>query len=416
MLQSQLFTKTLREAPKDELAKNAQFLIRGGFIDKLMAGVYSFLPLGLRVIKKIENIIREEMNAIGGEEILMPAIHPLENYQITKRDAIDVLFHTNIVTGQKAVLGQSHEEVVVPLLQKFIDSYKDLPRAVYQIQIKFRNELRPKSGIFRGREFIMKDLYSFHADEKDFEQYYEEAGEAYKKIFSRLDIGQKTYYTYASGGTFSKYSHEFQTLTEVGEDTIYICEKCSIAVNNEIIADIGNACPKCGDSKIALKGEKTIEVANIFPLTTRFSDPFGLVYKNADGEQKPVIMGCYGMGITRLMGVIAELHNDESGIIWPSAVAPFAVHIIEITSKNENIKSSCKVMYEKLTGLGVEVLYDDRDDKTAGEKFADSDLIGIPWRIVVSDKTMKEKKIEVKKRGEKDISLMEFDSFLKLVC
>lgn len=416
MLQSQLFTKTLREAPRDELAKNAQFLIRGGFIDKLMAGVYSFLPLGLRVINKIENIIREEMNAIGGEEILMPALHPLENYQITKRDGIDVLFHTDIVTGQKAVLGQSHEEIVVPLLQKFIDSYKDLPRAVYQIQTKFRNELRPKSGIFRGREFIMKDLYSFHADEKDFEQYYEKAGEAYKKIFNRLDIGQKTYYTYASGGTFSKYSHEFQTLTEAGEDTIYICKKCSIAINDEIITDLGGACPKCGDSKIALKGEKAIEVANIFPLNTRFSDPFGLVYKDAEGTENPVIMGCYGIGITRLMGVVTELHTDESGIVWPGAVAPFSVHIIEIVSKNENIKSSCKIMYEKLVSSGVEVLYDDRDDKTAGEKFADSDLIGVPWRIVVSDKTMKDKKIEVKKRGEKEVSLMEFDSFLKLVC
>ena len=412
MLQSALFTKTLRDIPKDEVSKNAELLLRGGFIDKLMAGVYTFLPLGLRVINRIEKIVREEMNAIGGQELLMPALHPLENYERTKRHNIDVLFHTQLPGGQKIVLGQSHEEVVVPLAKKFLDSYRDLPFAVYQIQTKFRSELRPKSGIFRGREFIMKDLYSFHTSEDDFQKYYETVKKAYGKVFERLGLGPTTYYTHASGGTFSKHSHEFQTLTEAGEDTIYICHTCHMAVNEEVIRDLGGACPQC-KGMLPKKGEKSIEIANIFPLGVRFSDAFKLTYKDAEGKEHLPVMGCYGIGITRLMGVIAEIHNDARGILWPDAVAPFAVHVIALSG---GARSFAHQVYTKLTNAGVHVLFDDREQITPGEKFADADLIGIPWRVVVSDKTIEQHKIEVKQRGSSAAELMTEEVFFKKVC
>ncbi|MBI4121661.1 MAG: hypothetical protein HY470_01750, partial [Candidatus Ryanbacteria bacterium] len=386
--------------------------VRGGFVDKLMAGVYTFLPLGLRVVNKISNIIREEINAICGQEILMPTLHPIENYRATGRDNIDILFHTQLVSGGEIVLGQSHEEVVVPLVKKYVDSYRDLPLAVYQIQTKFRNELRPKSGIFRGREFLMKDLYSFHRDEADFEVYYKKARSTYEKVFARVGIGDKTYYTHASGGTFSKYSHEFQTLTDVGEDTIYICEKCHIAVNDEIVKEIGSACPQCRDAGIMKNSRKAIEVGNIFPLKTRYADPFGLAYKDENGENRPIIMGCYGIGISRLMGAIAELSADERGIVWPLAVAPFAVHVLSLS---DNVKSDVQKVIDALEKKGVETLFDDREGKTPGERFSDADLVGCPWRVVVSEKTAAAGKIEIKKRREADSTLMDIDSFLKLV-
>lgn len=408
MLQSKIFTKTLRDSPKDETSKNAQYLIRGGFVDKLMAGVYSYLPLGLRVLKRIENIIREEINVAGGQEIFMPAIHPIENYTTTGREAIDVLFHTETQTGHRIVLGQSHEEVIVPLVKKFIESYRDLPLAVYQIQTKFRNELRPKSGIFRGREFLMKDLYSFHADEDDFDRYYKTIQQVYKKIFDRAGIGSATVRTFASGGTFSKYSLEFQTITDAGEDTIFLCERCSVAVNDEVKDDCKNTCPEC-KKPLSHEPKKSIEVGNIFPLKTRFSDAFNLSYKDPDGKQKPVIMGCYGIGVTRLMGAIAEVHSDEHGIIWPESVAPFLVHILPLSKA---VIPEAKRVELSLAEKSIPVLLDDREDKSAGEKFSDADLIGIPWRVVISDNTIKKEGIEVKKRSEREAKIMSVEEFL----
>lgn len=407
MKYSRLFVKTLREDPKDEVSANARLLVRAGFVDKLMAGVYSYLPLGFRVLKKIEAVIREEMNALGGNEILMPALHPLENYVKTGRDKIDVLFHTESVTGNKFVLGQSHEEVVVPLVKKFIQSYKDLPLAVYQIQTKFRNELRAKSGIFRGREFMMKDMYSFHLAEDDFNKFYERAAGAYRKIFDRVGIGKETFFTYASGGTFSKYSHEFQTLTEAGEDTIYLCEKCRVAVNKELREEMPK-CPKCGGEKAIVK--KSIEVANIFPLKTRFSDAFGLSVKDEKGQDHPVIMGCYGIGLGRLMGAIVEINHDERGIRWPEDVAPFKVNLIELCSgvrcRMSGVSKAASRLYDDLLAKGVEVLYDDREDKTPGEKFADADLIGIPLRVLVSEKTIRQDVVEIKRRDSEKSELV----------
>ncbi|TSC67846.1 MAG: prolyl-tRNA synthetase, partial [Parcubacteria group bacterium Gr01-1014_66] len=359
--------------------------------------------------------IREEMNATGAQELLLSALHPLENYIKTGRDKIDILFHTELAAGTKLVLGQSHEEIVVPLARKFIASWRDLPLALYQIQTKFRNELRAKSGILRGREFIMKDCYSFHTDEEDFEAYYEQQKHAYRRIFERVGLGEKTFLTVASGGTFSKYSHEFQTLTDVGEDTIYICEKCSLAINKEIRQEHA-VCPECG--KDSFREETAIEVGNIFPLKTRFSDAFGLTFKNQAGKEKPVIMGCYGIGLGRLMGTIVELYHDTHGIRWHDAVAPFSVHLIELLPQagetGGQVKKAAEKCYRELVAKGIEVLYDDRD-KSAGEKFADADLIGIPWRIVISTQTISKKKWEVKRRDTTRVEFLTTTSLLKLL-
>lgn len=401
MKQSELFTKTIKEAPKDEISINSQLLIRAGFIDKLMAGVYSFLPLGLRVMTKIENIIREEMNVISGQEILMPSLHPKENWITTGRwTTMSDLFKLEDSNKKEFALGPTHEEIVVPLVKKYVNSYKDLPFYVYQIQDKFRMELRAKSGLLRGREFIMKDLYSFHLDEKDLNDYYEKAKEAYIKIFKRAGIWEKTHVTFASGGSFSKYSQEFQMVSEAGEDIIYVCKKCNQAINREIFDEI-KICPNCG--KKGFEEKKSIEVGNIFKLMNKYSKPFNLTIRDEDGKVKEIIMGTYGIGLGRLMGAVVEVNHDEKGIIWPKEAAPFQVHLIEI-------KSSAKKIYDDLVKEGIEVLYDDRQDKSVGEKFSDADLIGIPLRIVVSEKTLKEKSVEIKERSKKETKLVKIIS------
>jgi prolyl-tRNA synthetase len=399
--QSQLFTKTLRDAPKDEVSVNAQLLIRAGFVDKLMAGVYTFLPLGQRVMKKIEQIIREEINAIGGQEIFMPTLHPKENWLKTGRwDKMDDLYKVKDASGKEFALGPTHEEIVVPLAQKYVNSYRDFPFCAYQFQNKFRMELRAKSGILRGREFMMKDLYSFHLSEDDFSAYYEKAAKAYEKIFERMGIGEKTYKTFASGGSFSKYSHEYQTVTPAGEDLIHICNQCGLAINEEIKNET-EACPNCKGTDF--RKEKAIEVGNIFNLKNKFTEPFNFKIKDEKGEEKEVLMGCYGIGLSRLMGTIVEVFHDEKGILWPEAVAPFQVHLISLGQNEEAEK-----IYQDLTKKGMEVLYDDRDE-TAGKKFADSDLIGIPHRVVVSEKSLAAGGVEVKKRNEKDGKIVKVD-------
>lgn len=405
MLQSELFTKTQKNAPKDETALNAQLLIRGGFVDKLMAGVYTYLPLGLRVIKKIEEIVREEMIKIGGEEMLMPLLHPKANWVRTGRwENYDTLFRfTSHYSQNEYALGPTHEEVVSPLAKKFIFSYQDLPKYVFQIQTKLRDEKRVKSGLLRGREFLMKDLYSFHTDEKDLDDYYEKAKKAYERVFERVGLGDETYLTFASGGTFSKYSHEFQTLVPVGEDTIHLCSSCRIAVNEEIIKE-QPTCPECGSAKLDTK--TAAEVGNIFKLKTKYSNPFELKYKDKNGEEKELVMGCYGIGVSRLMGVTVEKSHDEEGIIWPESIAPFAVHLLELPG------GSAKKMYEQLQKEGVEVFYDETD-RSPGEKLVDADLIGIPWRVVVSEKTGDD--IEVRERDKKETKLMKLQEFIKMV-
>ena len=420
MRQSALFTKTRREAPKDEEAVNARLLIRAGYVDKVLAGVYSFLPLGFRVFQKIEAIIRESMEEIGGVELLLPALQPKANWELTDRfKTYDALFKfVSYYSKQDFVLGPTHEEIISPLMKRFILSYKDLPRAVFQIQTKFRDEARVKSGLLRGREFVMKDLYSFHADTADLDQYYENVMNAYKKIFDRVGIGEKTHLTFASGGSFSKYSHEFQTLTSAGEDEIYLCKQCAVAINKEIIKD-QIVCPECkgGD----LKKEKAVEVGNIFKLHTKYSDPFSLTYRSRAGKEQKVYMGCYGIGLNRLIGTIVELSHDTRGIIWPEAVAPFKIHLIRLGDSATIMKLGEKV-YADFSGESREddrqgsyaaVLYDDRNDASSGEKLIDADLIGIPWRAVLSEKT--KGKIELKRRNENETKLVDAKELMRIL-
>ncbi len=402
MRQSELFTKTRKTLPKDEVSKNAQLLIKAGYIDKLMAGVYTFLPLGLRVIEKIKQIIREEMNKAGGQEIHMPSVQPKELWEITGRLKLENPYRAVDGAGHEYVLGPTHEEIVVPLMKQFVHSYKDLPKAVYQIQTKFRTELRAKSGLLRGREFLMKDLYSFHTDEESLKTYYERMRIAYEDIFKRAGLGDKTFLTYAAGGSFAKFSHEFQTITPAGEDTIYLCDDCQVAVNKEIIVS-QPTCPQCG--KKPAREEKAIEVGNIFELNTKFSEPFKLTYKDEEGKLQPVVMGCYGIGLSRLMGAIVEVYADKDGLMWPMEVAPAKVHLVALASKNEEIIKQAEAIYYELSEKGSEVLYDDRD-LSAGEKLTDADLIGIPWRVVISDKTHKEGGVEVKDRQTGDIKIV----------
>lgn len=408
MLYSQLFGKTSKSVQADADSANAKLLTQGGFVAKQMAGVYNYLPLGLRVLSKIQNIIREEMNAVGGNEILMPAMTQKASYVQTGRDKMDVLFHLKGRDESELVLNPTHEEVVTPLAQKYVFSYRDLPIAVYQIQNKFRNEPRAKSGLLRGREFNMKDMYSFHVSKESVDEYYEKVKEAYHRIYKKMGIGDITVLTYASGGVFSKYSHEFQTFAEVGEDTIYWCEKCNVAVNKEIIEEQKDACPECGNKK--LQERQAIEVGNIFKLGDKFSKPFGFVFKDSDGQDKTVEMGCYGMGPSRLMGALVEVFHDEKGIIWPKSVAPYQVHLLTLGS-DEKVKNEADKIYNKMINDNVEVLYDDREAQ-AGAKLADADLIGIPTRLVISKKTLAEDSVEVKERNEKEARLEKIKQIL----
>jgi len=424
MKQSQLFTKTSKTFPRDEEAINARLLIKAGFIRKLSAGVYAYLPLGWRVLGKINNIIREEMNAIGAEELMMPSLVAKEYWEKSGRWDADIMFKINqlptLPTGRQVTnyqlpsfgLGWTHEEAITHIATDFIHSYKDLPLGAYQIQTKFRNEPRAKNGLLRGREFLMKDLYSFHAGKEDLDNYYQKVITAYKKIIKRLSLDAKI--TEAAGGAFTKeYTHEFQVLSPAGEDTIFHCAQCDFSQNKEIVdtSKYRNVemlkCPRCGGE---IKESRGIEVANVFKLGTRYSDAYGLKFRDKDGSSRPVIMGSYGIGPTRLMGTLVEIYNDERGIVWPESVAPYKAHLLEIRNLSAGrqdekleIRKKAEKIYNTLQKAGVEILFDERD-ASAGEKFADADLIGIPYRLVVSEKTGS--KIEVKARNQKNVKLV----------
>lgn len=404
MRQSHLFTKTLRTPPADADSANARLLVQGGFVDQLMAGVYTYLPLGLRVLAKIQQIVRDEMNAIGAQELLMPALLPKEPWAATGRwsdPGKDVMFQFKGRGDKEIGLGWSHEEIITPLAKQYIHSYRDLPFAAYQIQNKFRNEPRAKSGLLRGREFLMKDMYSFHASQEDLDAFYDKATEAYQNVFRRC--GLQSYFTEALGGPFSKYSHEFQVLAENGEDTILYCTSCSYAQNKELNdLQAGSKCPKCGG---AVQEGKAIEAGNIFRLGTRYTEAFHVTFSDEHGKQQPVIMGCYGIGIGRVMGAIVEVHHDAAGIIWPQSVAPFAVHLIRLGDEDEVVKVA-DALFTQLEHSGIETLYDDRAALSAGEKLKDADLLGMPARFVVSKKTVQQKKVEVKERAAAKASMM----------
>lgn len=410
MKQLHLFTKTRREAPKDEVAKNAQLLIRAGFVHKEMAGVYSFLPLGLRVLNKIVGIIREEMDSIGGQEVTLAALQDKKVWEATNRwdsSIVDNWFKTELKNGTEVGLGFTHEEPLTALMTDHVRSFRDLPRAVYQFQTKFRNEERAKSGIMRAREFLMKDLYSFNIDEAAHQSFYEEAKKAYIRVFDRVGLGGQTYVTFAAGGSFSKYSHEFQTITDAGEDTIFVHEGKRLAINKEVLND--EVLNDLGIPRSELIEKKAVEVGNIFSLGTKFSDALNLKFKDEKGELKPVIMGSYGIGPGRVMGTIAELWSDDKGLVWPQSVAPFAVHLVALFDQEGQVKKSADELYGRLTKNGVEVLYDDRD-ATAGDKFSDADLIGIPMRIVISAKTLKNNEVEVKDRQTGKVEMKSIDN------
>ncbi|MDB5260243.1 MAG: putative prolyl-tRNA synthetase, prolyl-tRNA synthetase [Candidatus Nomurabacteria bacterium] len=403
MRQSQLFTKTRKEAPANEVSKNAILLIRAGYIHKEMAGVYSYLPLGLRVLKKIEDIIRNEMNTIGGIEMRTSIIQTKEVWEKSNRwddNIVDNWFKTELKNGTEIGLSFTNEEAYSSMLTQYIHSYTDLPIYPYDFKNIFRNETRSKSGIMRGREFYWKALYSFSKDDAEHQEFYEKAKQAYKNIFQNVGIGHITYMTFASGGSFSKFSHEFQTITEAGEDTIYIDEAKGIAINKEVYTD--EVIESLGLNKDKIIEQKAVEVGNIFSLGTKFSEPFNLSFTNESGEKQLVTMGSYGIGLGRLMGTIAEVLSDDKGLIWPTSVSPFSLHLIVLGKDKEgDTYKKAEEIYNELTKKGIEVLFDDRDE-SAGAKFADSDLIGIPMRVVVSDKSIAAGGVEIKERkGDK---------------
>lgn len=385
MRMSQLFTKTSKTAPSDEVAKNAQLLIRAGYVYKEMAGVYTLLPLGYRVVEKIVAIVKDEMDKAGGVQMKTSALQSKEVWETTNRwddEIVDNWFKTKLKNDTELGLSFTNEEAYSNIVRNFVKSYKDLPIYLYDFKTIFRNELRSKSGIMRGREFYWKALYSFSKDKAEHDVFYESMKVAYNNVFNRVGIGDKTYMTFASGGTFAKYSHEFQAVSEAGEDIIYIDEAKNIAINEEVFND--EVLADLGVNRDDLIQKKAIEVGNIFSLAYKFSEPFGLEYTNETGEKIPVFMGSYGLGITRLMGTIVEMLSDEKGIVWPENIAPFKVHIVSIGEKGA---AKADELYKELQSSGVEVFYDDRDERP-GAKFADAELMGMPWRITMSDRAI----------------------------
>src|SRR3989344_6197906 len=414
MKYSKLFPKTLKNAPSGAQSLNHQLLVRGGFIDQLMAGSYSLLPLGWRVYLKIENIIREELNKVDCQEMLMPLLHPREIWDKTGRwsdPAVkEIMYQFKDIHDREFGLSFTHEEIVMYILGKFVRSYKDLPVLVYHFSTKFRNELRAKSGILRGREFIMKDLYSAHTSEEDMWKWYEVIKDAYLKIFKRVGLDVKV--VEAAGGVFTNgHTHEFQAFTKNGEDTIYFCEKCDFIQNKEIFeGKTGDKCPRCGGE---IKVSSSIEVGNIFPLGTKYSNALGVSYQDEKGEKQEVWFASYGVGMTRLIGTLVEIFHDDKGIIWPNSVAPYMVHLIGLDLQDAKVVAEAEKVYKLLQAEGIEVLFDDRIGVSAGAKFADADLIGIPYRVVISKKTKDQ--LEVKKRSEKETKFVSFEEFLKIL-
>jgi prolyl-tRNA synthetase len=414
MKSSQLFTKTRKEVPADETAKNAQLLIKAGYVHKEMAGVYAYLPLGLRVLENVKSIVREEMNAIDGQELIMTNLQSKALWEKTTRwdeSIVDVWFKTKLQDKTEVGLAWSHEEPILEMMQQYVSSYKDLPTSVYQFQTKLRNELRAKSGIMRGREFVMNDMYSLHANADDLDEYYEKVKQAYLRIYERLGIGEETFVTFASGGAFTKFSHEFQTICDAGEDVLYLHRGKNIAVNEEVLED---AIKELGIDKDELEKVKSAEVGNIFNFGTEKSEQMDIGYASEDGSRQPIYLASYGIGITRVMGVIVEKFADDKGLVWPENVAPFKVIICRFGDESVVIDASDN-LYDILQSRGIEVLYDDRNVRP-GEKFADADLLGIPHRVVISQKTVEQGKLEYKKRTEAESSMISQDELLKLLA
>lgn len=413
MRRTELFIKTRKEAPADEESKNAQLLIRAGFIHKEMAGVYSYLPPGKLVIDNISQIIREEMNAVGGNELLMSTLQNKDLWEVTGRwddKIVDAWFKSKLANGTEVGIGWSHEEPITNMLRSYVNSYKDLPIYVYQIQDKFRNELRAKSGLLRGREFLMKDLYSFSRTQDEHDRFYEIVAKAYFKVYERVGFGADiTFRTFASGGAFSRFSDEFQVLSHVGEDTIYLDETKKMAINKEVYDD--ETIAHLGLDKNQLVEKRAVEVGNIFSLGRKYSDALGLKFTDESGQQQSIIMGCYGIGVSRLMGLLAEHFADDKGLAWPLNIAPYKVYLASL-GEHGPVKQAADEVYAYLTDNGIGVLYDDRDERP-GEKFADADLLGIPYRLVVSDNSLQAGGFELKNRTSTDIKVLPKDQILQ---
>lgn len=411
---SQLFTKTSKTVPADETSTNARLLIQAGFVYKVMAGVYAYTPLGLRVLENIKQIVREEMDTVQGQELIMTNLQPREHWETTGRwddEVVDIWFKTKLKDDTELGLAWSHEEAIVTMMKQYLSSYKDLPVSVYQFQTKLRNELRAKSGIMRGREFVMKDMYSMCTDAEQHDAYYNSVMDAYQRVYNRVGIGADTYVTYASGGAFTKFSHEFQTVCEAGEDVIYLHRGKNIAINEEVLDD--ESLSKLGIKRDELEAVKSSEVGNIFNFGTDKSEQMDFAFTNQAGERQFVHLGSYGIGITRLMGVIVEKFHDDKGIVWPASVAPAQVYLARI-GLDENVVKAADQLYEELTSTGVLVLYDDRDVRP-GEKFADADLMGIPYRVVISPKTVADGKLEVKGRQAQESQMISAENVQDLL-
>lgn len=409
MRRSKLFIKTSKTSPAGEVSKNAQLLIRAGYVYKVMAGVYAFTPLGLRVLENIKQIVREEMNAVEGQELIMSSLQRRETWEATGRwddEVVDIWFKSKLKDDTEVGFGWSHEEAIIEMMQQSIHSYKDLPQSVYQFQTKMRNELRAKSGVMRGREFVMKDMYSMHATEADCDEYYEKVIEAYKKCYERFGLGDSTFMTFASGGAFTKFSHEFQTICEAGEDILYINDDRTVAVNEEVLDD---ATQELGIDKSQLKPVKSAEVGNIFKFGTHKSEEMNFVYTDAEGNTKPIYLASYGIGITRVMGVIVEKFADDKGIVWPENIAPAKVGLVSIGDQGSVMADE---LYHSLASRGLEVLYDDRSNVRPGEKFADAELMGLPWRVTASDRNAEQKMFEVTNRSSGETRMLTADELV----
>jgi len=407
MRYSKLFGKTIKEISNKYESRSHELLTRAGFIDQVASGIYNILPLGTKVMTKIEEIIRQEMNNIGGQEIAMPLLHPKTLWQKTERwQTVDILFKTKSRFGYEYVLAPTHEEIVVPLAKKWIKSYRDLPLYLYHITEKFRDEPRPKSGILRGREFGMKDLYSFHENHDDLLAFYQKVIKAYLKIFTRCGLNNVKI-TEASGGSFTKkYSHEFNVTTSAGEVDLIFCNTCNFTQNKEISKlKTGAKCQKCEDG--ILKTGKAIEVGNIFDLGTKFSEAFNFCFIGRDSQSHIPVMGCYGIGTTRLLGAMVEVGNDKKGIIWPKEVTPYHCHLVNLS----HLSNISDLVYNTLKAEKIDVLYDDRENISAGEKLATADLIGIPIRLVVSERT--KNNIEWKERTEEKKILLSVSEIIE---
>ncbi|MFH0918564.1 MAG: proline--tRNA ligase [Candidatus Omnitrophota bacterium] len=407
MFWSKVFIPTLKETPKDAESLSHQLLLRAGFVRMLMAGAYTYLPMGLRVLEKIQGIVRQEMNACGASELLLPALQPLELWQRTGRDKDlgEVMFKFKDRRGRDLSLGPTHEEVITDLIKNNLSSYRQLPLVLYQIQTKFRDELRPRFGLIRCCEFIMKDAYSFDQDEAGLDKNYQLMYAAYKRIFSRC--GLETLITEADSGVMGgKVSHEFMAPAPQGEDIVLRCPKCKLS---RAFKEEAGVCPECN---VPLDKINTIEVGHIFKLGTKYSQAMQANFPDSLGQLKPLIMGCYGIGVSRLISAIIEQNNDSDGIIWPQEVAPFGIIVLPLDVTNQEVMQAAKSLYQELKDNGLDVLLDDRDER-AGVKFKDADLIGVPVSIIIGKKSIEEKKIELRLRKDKSTQFVPEGEVLK---